>query len=71
MFRNKKWTWAGYIKHRTGNRWIRWMKKVKERQMKNCKRCQGRQRSRWRNEIGVVVIVMEEVIVVTRIGQRK
>ncbi len=43
-----KWSWAGYTVRRTDNRWT---KRVIEWQPRNCKRSQGRQKVRWRNEI--------------------
>lgn len=46
----KKWPWAGQIMQRNDNRWTR---KVTERQPRDCKRSQGRQRIRWKDEITV------------------
>ncbi len=44
----RKWSWAGHVMRRTDNRWT---KRVTEWQPRNCKRRQGRQRVRWRDEI--------------------
>ncbi len=46
--KNKKWTWAGHVMHRCDNRWTT---RVTEWQPWNCRRNQGRQRVRWRDEI--------------------
>ncbi len=45
--KKKKWSWAGHIMRRTN----KWTKRVTEWQPRNSKRCQGRQRIRWRDEI--------------------
>ncbi len=44
----RKWSLAGHIMHRTDNRWV---KRVREWQLRNCKRSQGRQEIRWRDEV--------------------
>ncbi len=45
----KKWSWAGHIMRRTGNRWTK--KRGTEWQPWNCKRTQGGERVRRREEI--------------------
>ncbi len=44
----RKWSWAGHVMRRTDNRWT---KRVTEWQGRNCKRSQGGQTVRWRDEI--------------------
>ena len=46
--KRKKWTWAGHVMHRNDNRWT---VRLTEWQPRDGKRRQGRQRTRWRDEI--------------------
>ncbi len=46
--KNKKWTWAGHVIGRSGNRWTM---RVTEWQPRNGRRNQGKQRVRWEDEI--------------------
>ena len=46
--KRKKWTWARHIMRRTDNRWTI---RVTEWQPRDGKRRQGRQRTRWKDEI--------------------
>ncbi len=51
--KKKKWSWAGNVMCRTDNRW---KYKVTDRQHRNY-RSQGRQRTRWRNEIRAFALI--------------
>ena len=46
--KKKKWTWAGHVMRRRDNRWT---VRLTEWQPRDGKRSQGRQRTRWRDEI--------------------
>ena len=46
--KDAKWRWAGHLIRREGNRWT---KRLKEWQPRYWRRCRGRHKRRWRDDI--------------------